>query len=184
MIEKIIIAFLFLFLFLLVFLALHRVIKNTKWTCFVATAVSCLPFILLWEHRTNFLEWKSVNSPNVIILLVDCLRADHLRSYGYSRKTSPNIDRFAKDSVMFTQAISQSTFTKTSVASLFTSLYPYQHGVYEGNLSDTKAHITSDVLSEEKTTLSETLSQNGFLTMAWIKNEQMRSFSGVCTKVL
>jgi len=45
---------------------------------------------------------------NIIILLVDGLRADHLGCYGYSRNTSPNIDRIAKDAVNFAQTISQS----------------------------------------------------------------------------
>ena len=73
---------------------------------------------------------QSPRSPNIIFILVDCLRADHLGSYGYHRATSSHLDRFAKDSVLFRQAISQSTFTKTSMASIMTGQYPYEHGVY------------------------------------------------------
>jgi arylsulfatase A-like enzyme len=79
---------------------------------------------------------------------------------------------------MFTQAISQATFTKTSISSLFTSLYPYQHGIYEGNTRDTEHNMTSDVLGEEETTLAEALLQNGFLTGAWVHNPHLRSFMG------
>lgn len=118
------------------------------------------------------------DSPNVIILLIDALRADRLSCYGNSRNTTPNIDRFARDSVVFTQAISQATFTKTSISSLFTSLYPYQHGVYGGNTRDSENNITSDVLGGEETTLSEVLLRNGFLTVAWVHNPHLRSFMG------
>ncbi|HWP93816.1 MAG TPA: sulfatase [Thermodesulfobacteriota bacterium] len=123
-------------------------------------------------------------SPNVVLILVDALRADHLSCYGYNRNTTPNIDKFSKDAVIFTQAISQSTFTRTSIASLFTSLYPYQHGVYKGEVDaaavgdDAANPVTSDALSKEETTIAEALLKNGFLTTAWVQNAQLRSFLG------
>ncbi len=116
--------------------------------------------------------------PNVIILLIDALRADHLSCYGYSRDTTPNIDKFSKDAVMFTQAISHSTFTKTSVASLFTSRYPYQHGVYWGNNKHSSDNITSDLLGEEEITLAELLLQNGFVTLSWVHNAHLNPYLG------
>lgn len=116
--------------------------------------------------------------PNVIVLLVDVLRADHLGVYGYDRPTSPNIDRFAQDAVLFSQAVSQSTFTKTSVASLFTGLYPYHHGVYSGNKKDTADRVTSDVLSPEFTTLAEAMRAQGFFTTAWVMNGHLRAYMG------
>ncbi len=116
------------------------------------------------------------DSPNVMILSIDCLRADHLSLYGYNRKTTPNIDEFSKDAVVFTQAISQSTWTQTSMASLFTSLYPYQHGV--DKIEEANGNIVSGVLNEEETTLAEVLFRNGFLTMAWTKGNHMKSSMG------
>lgn len=120
------------------------------------------------------------DSPNIIVILVDCLRADHLSSYGYSRNTTPNIDEFSKDAVIFTQAISQATFTKMSIASLFTSLYPYQHGIYRGagERLDIKGNVVTDVLGEDNPTLAKVLSQNGFLTTAWINAGQLTSYFG------
>lgn len=116
--------------------------------------------------------------PNVIIVLIDALRADQLGCYGNSRNTSPAIDAFSRDAVMFEHAISQSTFTKTSISSLFTSQFPYQTGVYWGNLRDTSGHITSDVLRSSETTLAEVLRARGYLTMAWVQNSNLRSFMG------
>lgn len=253
--ESLLIVFLFLLIYLFAFLAFHRVIKNTKWACLIASSLSCLPFFFFWGYEinkiyriywSNFLEREAIilnlnvgvgfillwllasvgfffwtksrilkmqtvnigrlsslvgivlifnvsmylfynfytvkqDSPNVLIILVDCLRADHLSSYGYNRRTTPNIDDFSKDAVVFAQAISQSTFTKTSVASLFTSLYPYQNGVYRGageSVDILTGTVTSDVLGEEETTLAEVLLQNGFLTVAWVPVGHLAPYMG------
>ena len=64
---------------------------------------------------------------NVVIILIDTLRADHLGCYGYPRETSPNIDRLAAESVVFDRAFSVSPWTRTSVVSLFTSLHAPTH---------------------------------------------------------
>jgi arylsulfatase A-like enzyme len=61
---------------------------------------------------------------NVIFILVDTLRADHLGVYGYPRPTSPNLDAFARDAVVFRQARSQASCTYPSVNSILTSRYP------------------------------------------------------------
>ena len=116
--------------------------------------------------------------PDVIVVLLDVLRADHLSVYGYGRETSPKIDAFAQDAVIFDQAISQSTFTKTSVASIFSARYPFRHGVYEGSLSDTESNITSDVLPESLPTLAEAFRDGGYTTAAWVQNDQLRSYMG------
>lgn len=252
--ESVFIAFLFLFLFLPIFLLVRNLVGNTIWSCFIAVALSCLPFFLFWAYginkanrtywsdffeietlilnlkiglgfillwlivstgllfwvRSRILKPEPVNlrvpafllavvlifnvsmysfynfhnaeqdSPNVIILLIDCLGAEHLSSYGYDRHTTPNIDEFSKDAVKFTQAISQSTFTKISVASLFTSLYPYQHGVYRGagDRISGRGDITTDGLGDDVTTLAEVLLQNDFLTKAWIQQGQLASYLG------
>jgi arylsulfatase A-like enzyme len=68
---------------------------------------------------------------NVVFITIDSLRADHLSCYGYKRDTSPNIDKLAKEGVIFTQAISPATITPVSLYSIFTSLYPYTHGVID-----------------------------------------------------
>ncbi len=67
---------------------------------------------------------------NVILILIDALRPDHLGCYGYKRDTSPNIDSLAKEGVIFTQAISQASYTPPSLSSMLTSTYPNTHRVY------------------------------------------------------
>ncbi len=66
--------------------------------------------------------------PNVLVYLIDTLRADHLGCYGYPRATSPRIDRFAGEAILFTSAEAQTSWTRPAVASLFTGLNPQVHG--------------------------------------------------------
>jgi len=70
--------------------------------------------------------------PSLVIVLIDTLRADHLGCYGYDRDTSPNVDRWAAGSTLFSRCIAQASWTAPSVASLFTSLYPTVHRTGSG----------------------------------------------------
>jgi hypothetical protein len=69
--------------------------------------------------------------PNVLLISVDTLRADHLGCYGYERDTSPGFDRLARDGVVFENAMSTCPWTLPSHTSLLTGLYPAEHGVQE-----------------------------------------------------
>lgn len=101
------------------------------------------------------------NKANIILALIDDLRPDHLGCYGYSQDTSPNIDRITRESVIFTNAISQASWSWPSVASLFTSLYPSQHKV-------TKAF--GYPLNKSLTTLAEIMKREGYFTGAISNN--------------
>lgn len=98
--------------------------------------------------------------PDVVIYLVDTLRADHLGVYGYSRDTSPRLDEFARDSVIYEQAYSPSSWTRPAVASLLTGLDPARHG----------ATSRTSVLAQDITTLAERLRRMGYSTAAIATN--------------
>ena len=66
--------------------------------------------------------------PNIVLITIDTLRADHLSCYGYHLKTSPIIDKLAEDGVRFENAYSPIPLTGPSHTSLFTSRYPQEHG--------------------------------------------------------
>jgi len=66
---------------------------------------------------------------NVILISIDILRADHLGAYGYPRRTSPQIDRLASQSVLFENAIAHSYLTPVAQMSVFTGQYPRRHGM-------------------------------------------------------
>jgi len=67
--------------------------------------------------------------PNIILISLDTLRADHLHCYGYEKEISPAIDAMAAGGVLFEKAYAQSAWTLPSHVSMFTSLYPSSHGV-------------------------------------------------------
>ena len=115
--------------------------------------------------------------PDVILIVVDALRPDHLGTYGYSRPTSPNIDELAEQGLQFETAISQSTLTKTSIASLFTGLNPHRHGVYSGHRL-TDGRLYSDTLADSLPTLASELRANGYITAAWLQQSQLKAASG------
>lgn len=73
---------------------------------------------------------EAAESPRgVIVMVTDTLRRDHLGIYGYERDTAPNLARLAREGVVAMDPISQSSWTKLAVTSIFTSMYPASHGV-------------------------------------------------------
>jgi len=102
--------------------------------------------------------------PNVVMVLIDALRKDHVSAYGYERKTTPVIDSLANDGLLFENAFSQSTFTNMSLPCIFTSKYPFQ-------ISSTRMGAQAGAkdsgfarLPDNLTTLAQALSDNGYLT--------------------
>lgn len=84
--------------------------------------------------------------PNIVLITLDTVRADHLSLYGYSRPTTPNLDRWARQGVVFDNAIAPSSWTLPSHASMFTGLLPHQHGADWSNPVDTGRWTLAEVL--------------------------------------
>jgi arylsulfatase A-like enzyme len=103
---------------------------------------------------------RDAGEPLVVVYLVDALRASHLSLYGYSRDTSPELTGFAQDAVVFDQAIAAAPWTKPSVASLFTSLLPREHGCVLFRIP----------LDRGLVTLAERLRERGYGTGAVVTN--------------
>ncbi len=98
--------------------------------------------------------------PNVILISIDTLRADHLGCYGYGRDTSPNIDSMAADGVLFESAIASSSWTLPSHASIFTGLHPSRHGAVEPGNNTT--------IPRDLDTLTELLWRAGYDTGGFV----------------
>jgi len=108
--------------------------------------------------------------PDILLIVVDTLRRDHVGAYGYPRATTPAIDDLASSNIVFTNAYPNSNWTKPSVASLFTGLYVSQHGVKQV-VTDTAAALpTTQRLPEDATTLAEILKDQGYYTMGVVEN--------------
>lgn len=111
--------------------------------------------------------------PSFVFVLIDTLRADYLGVYGFEGDVSPTIDRIATESIVFDNAFSQAPWTKPAIASLFTSLYPEQHGVIAhggryGHRGDTT--LRASALPQRAVTLAERLRQAGYVTAAFVAN--------------
>ena len=102
---------------------------------------------------------------NIVLITIDTLRADHLSCYGYHRKTSPYIDSLAAGGIACTNAYAPSSWTTPSMASLFTSVYPINHGVINGiGLKMDQAIYVQNIFSPDLKTLAEVLQAHGYTT--------------------
>jgi arylsulfatase A-like enzyme len=126
------------------------------------------------------------NKPNVLVISVDTLRADHLSCYGYSRKTSPNIDALVARGAVFEDAYSSAPWTLPSYGSLFTGLLPADHraGVVRERedawgRDETPAGRTTDHLCADVPTLAEMLSAQGYQTAGFVCNPFLGAASGL-----
>ena len=70
---------------------------------------------------------------NIIVILADTVRADHLSCYGYDRQTSPFVDSIAERGTVYESAYSSSIWTMPAYATLFTGLLPHEHGAVGWN---------------------------------------------------
>lgn len=117
--------------------------------------------------------------PNIILITIDTLRADHLSCYGYHRKTSPVIDHVARQAIVFNRAYSTASWTAPAMASIFTGLYPREHGVLHGVAQGPKAAITGqEMLENSFITLPEILKNAGYTTFGISSNGHLSQSTG------
>jgi arylsulfatase A-like enzyme len=125
--------------------------------------------------------------PNVLILSIDTLRADHMGCYGYARATTPRIDAFARGGVLFEHAQSSAPWTLPSYGSLFTSRSPTVHraGVNPARAAtfraegDATAATAIDNLAAALPTLAEILRDSGWATAGFHSNPYLTGEAGV-----
>lgn len=101
-----------------------------------------------------------MTQPDIIFIVLDTLRRDHLSPYGQSRPLSPSFDRLAEGGVLFERAVSPAQWTIPAHTSLFTGLYPTAHQVTQSNSQ----------LAPQIPTLAEILRLNGYQTMGFSNN--------------
>ncbi|MBX7192512.1 MAG: sulfatase, partial [Sandaracinaceae bacterium] len=97
---------------------------------------------------------------NVLVIVVDTLRADHLPAYGYETGHTPNLDAFARDAIRFDQAFSNASWTRPSFASILSGRYASSHGVM----------AKTDALPDDLTTLAEAYREAGWHTEGVVTN--------------
>lgn len=130
--------------------------------------LALLVCLLCTVSGANSAETARIASPrhdytNVILVSLQCLRADHLGIYGYKRNTSPNMDILAKQSVLFENAISQANLTPVAQMSVLTSQYPRVNGMVS-------FEVSKDLVSAK--TLPEILKYYGYTTAATVSSPE------------
>ena len=132
-------------------------------------ALALLAVLAALRAGAELEAWRAARGPNLLLVSIDTLRADHLGAYGYALPTSPTIDaRLAGEGVTFADVYSQSPKTTPSHMTLFTSLYPSVHGV-ELWENGRPAHVLNPAVH----TLAEVLKNAGYATAAFTGGAQI-----------
>lgn len=115
--------------------------------------------VALWANPL-ITTGTAARRPNVLVYMIDTLRADHASLYGYSRDTTPFLKKLGGAGVVFEDCQAQATWTKASTASLMTSLYSFTHGIVNDY----------DTIPNGASTLSEQLRRAGYVTASIVAN--------------
>jgi len=132
-------------------------------------------------EKKGEIKKENARNFNLIIIGFDPLGANHMSSYGYPRKTTPHLDQFAKESVLFTNAISPSSWTLPVFMSWFTSLYPSQHKIvnkYSKFSEEERAFSNLGALSPSVITLAQVMKENGYATAGFTGDAGVNSVFG------
>ena len=133
----------------------RTVLVSTEMTAGRSLLVFCL---LTTSLVVNAQTASKVSQPNVFLITIDTLRADHVHCYGYPDIQTPAIDSLAKDGVRFAQAFTPSPLTNTSHTTILTGLLPSSHGVTDFAVPLALSHVT----------WAEVLKSRGYHTAAFI----------------
>jgi arylsulfatase A-like enzyme len=123
--------------------------------------------------------------PNVILIVLDTTRADHLSYNGWSRETTPRIDALARDAVDYARALSAAPWTLPSHMSIFTGLLPAQHGATWAAFSDPTWESVSDIMrgsfapADPARLLSRRLQERGYTTVGFSNNPWVSERTGL-----
>src|SRR6266567_9280781 len=117
----------------------------------------CLLLLVGWNFARNTPP-KPTSQPDVFLVTIDTLRADHVHCYGYDRVQTPALDTLAKNGIRFSQAFTPSPITNTSHTTILTGLLPSVHGVTDFAIPLAPTHPT----------WAELLKKNGYHTAAFI----------------
>jgi len=131
----------------------------------VGAAVLCIVVsgLVLGEddaHANGTSGRPAQNRPNIVLVMVDTVRADHLDLYGYDEETAPNLTAFAREAVTFRNTFSQASWTRPSVATILTGRFPSSH----------QTRTKPDALPDRVETIAEVLHTAGYTTGGIVTN--------------
>lgn len=155
----------------------HRLGRGLRWGLGAVFVVAVLALggvalyrTVLWDKA--LFQWSlgaapaTPEHPNIVLITIDALRADHLGTYGYDPDVSPHIDALAREGVVFDQVIAQSSWTLPSVSSFITSMHPTELQI----ACPPDGQPCHALVDEQRTTIAEMLQEAGYHTMACLTN--------------
>jgi len=152
-----------------------RLLHFFKWSAPVLLTLYVVSFaVFRWrvaageQHDVNRFPTPQAGAPNVVVVVFDTLRADHVSAYGYARPTSPNIDRLAREGVLFENTMAPAPWSLPSHVSLVTGKYQFEHGI--GDVPVMSAFGRHAPALNGSKTLGQALQQHGYRTAAFSAN--------------
>ncbi len=137
---------------------------------------AALPALEVAASSTPTAQTPRSSSPNSIVLItLDTLRRDHLGCYGYFRETSPNLDAFAAQGLVFERALSTAASTFPSHLSMLTGLYPHQHG----RTSNQEAVHQPFASGPGCSSLARALRESGWRTAGFVSSRVLAEDTGI-----
>src|SRR2546425_7355854 len=113
--------------------------------------------LLAFAHLAVATDSRAKKAPNIILITLDTVRADHLGCYGNKNIYTPTLDALGRDGVVFERAISQVPLTWPSHAAILTGMYPFQNGVQD---------FTGQPLDSRFRSVAQAFKQHGYATGA------------------
>jgi hypothetical protein len=107
------------------------------------------------------------SKPNIVLIIIDTLRADVLGAYGFQLPTSPELDSYSRSGVRFSRVVASNTWTRPSHGAMLTSLHPRTLGLYKEK---------GQILADRFVTLAETLQEHGYFTVGATANPNINSY--------
>ena len=136
----------------------HREVDLTRWsgkkvrvtfeTKLSGSGSDRRPILAVWGSPVLVSSTAEHEKPNLILISIDCLRADHVGAYGYERNTTPSIDELAGDGVVFETTVSTSSWTLPTHMSMLTGLPPSIHGATGQNKLDGSVPYLPELLAQ------------------------------------
>ena len=130
-------------------------LKNHKIKLLLSILIIFCLFSTYYVFRVKLPRKKFASNLNVLLISIDTLRADHMGIYDYARNTTPNIDKWAKDSVVFKKAMTLVPMTYPSFSMLMTGLDPFQTRIFSN-------YQNPYAISNNTNTLAKILAKNGY----------------------
>ncbi|MCD6193208.1 MAG: sulfatase [Candidatus Aminicenantes bacterium] len=136
-------------------------VSKIKYLILIIMLASLINCVFVLTRKPSLAKRPSLkDSPNIILIVIDTLRVDHVSYYGYQRKTTPHIDNLAETSILFENCFSVAPWTTPSIGSILTSQYPTVLGIEWDPVKINKKFLT----------LAEILRENSYLTAGIISH--------------